>query len=134
MRRDIPIHEVTEVGLALVPEDDHSHSELWGAYLVNLKDHPLKSILVNVQGLGDSDGNLKRTASVRYFIEEIEPLGAHKIEVMLPEIMTITNQFWISFSHNNYLYDKKFIVPSDAPDEMELIGIPVLHCPGLWFD
>lgn len=134
MKRDIPIREVTEVGLALIPEADDSGSELWVAHIVNLKDHPLKSVLVSVQGTGEIDGNTKKTASVRYFIEKIDALDSHKVEVMLPEIMTIANQFWISFSHDNYLYDKKFIVPSDAPEEMELIGIPVLHCQGLWFD
>jgi hypothetical protein len=53
---------------------------------------------------------------------------------MLPEILSVNNQFWISFSHQDHLYDKKFLVPDDARETMELQGIPVLHKQGLWFD
>lgn len=134
MQRDIPIREVTEVGLALIPEDAESVGELWVAHIVNLKDHALKNVLVNVQGCGEVDGSEKKTANVRYLIEEIGPLSSHKIEVLLPEVLSVANQFWISFSYDNYLYDKKFIVPNDAREIMELVGIPVLHCQGLWFD
>jgi len=134
MQRDIPIREVTEVGLALIPEEAPDVGELWVAHIVNLKEHSLRNVLVNVQGGGEVDGNEKRTATVRYLIEEIGPLSSHKIEVMLPEVLSVPNRFWISFSHDNYLYDKKFIVPNDAREIMELVGIPVLHCEGLWFD
>ena len=134
MLKDIPIREVTEVGLALIPEKDTEVGELWVAHIVNLKDHALKNILVNVKGGGEVDGSSKKTANVRYSIDEIGPLSSHKIEVLLPEVLTVANQFWISFSLDNYLYDKKFFVPDDAREVMELVGIPVLHCQGLWFD
>jgi hypothetical protein len=134
MLRDIPIREVTEVGLALIPEKDIEVGELWVAHIVNLKDHALKNILINVKGGGEVDGSTKKTANVRYSIDEIGPLSSHKIEVLLPEVLTVANQFWISFSLDNYLYDKKFVVPDDAREVMELVGIPVLHCQGLWFD
>lgn len=134
MLRDIPIREVTEVGLALVPENDEEVGELWVAHIVNLKDYPLRNIIVNVKGGGEVDGNTKKTANVRYSIDEIGPLSSHKIEVLLPEVLTVSNQFWISFSLDNYLYDKKIIVPDDAREIMEMVGIPVLHCQGLWFD
>ena len=134
MRRDIPILEVTEVGLALVPEKEPTHGEIWVAHLVNLKDHPLKNILVNVTGKGEVNGTSKKTATLRYLIPEIGPLSSHQIEILMPEVMSVTNQFWVSFSSENYLYDKKFIVPDDAREVMELVGIPVLHCEGLWFD
>lgn len=134
MRRDIPIREVTELGLALVPEKEPKFGQIWVAHLVNLRDHSLKNILLNVEGHGELEGRSKKTATLRYFINEIEPLNSHQIEVMLPDVMSLTNQFWLSFSHDDYLYEKKFIVPHDAAETMELIGIPVLHCQGLWFD
>lgn len=134
MQRDIPKRKVTEVGLALVPEPDPTLGELWTAHIVNLKDHALRHVIVNVQGQGEIDGSARQTANVRYLIEEIPPLSAHKIEVLLPEVMDVANRFWISFSHDNYLFDKKFIVPSDVREVMELVGIPVLHCQGIWID
>lgn len=132
MRKDIPIHEVTEVGLALVPEKHPEHGEIWAAHLVNLKDDPLRNVIVNVEGREVGD-NTRRTATMRYHIPEILPLSAHPIEVILPEVMAVNNQFWISFSHQNYLYDKKIIVPHDAGTMMPRVGLPVLHCNGLWF-
>lgn len=134
MRKDIPIREVTEIGLALVPEKEANFGEIWTAHLVNLKDYSLKNILLNVEGRGDLGGSSRKTATMRYLISEIAPLSSHQIEVMLPDVMSITNQFWLSFSYDEYLYEKKIIVPHDARETMELVGIPVLHCQGLWFD
>lgn len=134
MRNDIPIREVTEIGLALIPEKEPKHGEIWVAHLVNLKDHALKNVLITVEGHGEVEGSSKKTATLRYLLEEVESLSSKQIEILMPEVMAVTNQFWISFSHEDYLYDKKFVVPSDAIEVMELIGIPVLHCQGLWFD
>ena len=133
MREDIPIREVTEVGLALVPEMEPKLGTLWAAHLVNLKDAPLKNVLINVEGREVSD-NTRRTAVMRYLVSEIAPLSAHQLEVILPEVMGITNQFWISFSQNGYLYDKKIVVPHNAHANLPLVGLPVLHCQGLWFE
>ena len=134
MRRDIPIREVTELGLALIPENEPKFGEIWVAHLVNLRDHSLKNILLNVEGHGEVNGHDRKTATLRYLIPEIDSLASHQIEVMLPDVMSVTNQFWVSFSHDDYLYEKKFIVPHDATETMERVGIPVLHCQGLWFD
>jgi len=134
MRNDIPIREVTEVGLALIPEKEPTHGEIWVAHLVNLKEHALKNVLVTVEGHGEVEGHPRKTATLRYLLPEVGPLSSQQIEILMPEVMAVANQFWISFTHKDYLYDKKFIVPSDAREVMELIGIPVLHCQGLWFD
>jgi hypothetical protein len=134
MIKDIPKREVTEVGIALIPEDDEKLGTLWVAHLVNLKDQALTNILINVEGKGSINGNRKSTAKVRYLIDRLEPLSAHQIEVLLPEVLEVANQFWVSFSSDNYLFDKKYLIPADPSGEMELIGIPVLHTEGLWFD
>jgi hypothetical protein len=134
MRKDIPIYELDEVGLALIPEDDSKLGRLWVAHLVNLKDYPLKNVLVSVEGKGRLNGAERKTSVLRYLLPEVPALGSSQIEVLLPDVMKINNYFWVSFSHENYMFDKKFLVPEDAAEVMELQGIPVLHQEGLWFD
>jgi hypothetical protein len=53
MRKDIPILEVDEIGIALIPEIDPEIGELWVAHLVNLKDYALKNVLICVEGQGE---------------------------------------------------------------------------------
>ncbi len=134
MQKDIPIYDVDELGIALIPESDPKLGELWVAHLVNLKDYALLNVLVSVEGRGVHEGSNKKTSVIRYLLPEVPALGSAQIEVMLPEVMNVNNQFWVSYSHQNYMYDKKFLVPNDARDTMELQGIPVIHKQGLWFE
>ena len=53
MKKDIHIPEVTDVGIAVVKEQDLITSEpIWNVYLINLKEHTLVNTFVSSRGYG----------------------------------------------------------------------------------
>ena len=134
MRKDIESREVLDFGIALIPEDNKELGRLWDVYLVNLKETPIHHVLVNVLGRGELQGRAKNTAQIRYYFQEIAPLSYVQVEVMMPEVAALTNQYWVSFSHDNYLFDKKYLItPESIDDDPDLI-IPVIGKLGVWYE
>ena len=76
MKKDIPILKVEDLAIAIVPRLEHEedHQEFWDSYLLNLKEEPIRSVLVNSRGYGEIDGEPRKTTALRYFWDEIGPL------------------------------------------------------------
>jgi hypothetical protein len=133
MKKDIPILKVEDLAIAVVPrlpgEEDHEY--FWDSYLINLKDEPIHGVLVNSRGYGEIDGEQRRTSTLRYFWEVIGPLDVVKIEPVQKDVIDLANEYWVSFSHNNYLYDKKYIFVSGSLAEMNFTEIPFLDRKGV---
>ena len=132
MRKDIESREVLDIGLALIPEVDKTHGTLWDVYLVNLKDDPIYNVLINVSG-ERSRGN-SGTSTIRYHIPEVAGQSFHQIEVMLPEVAKLKNQYWLSFQHDNYMFDKKYIIDEDSISVEPDLIIPLMGKLGIWFE
>lgn len=133
MIKDIPILKVENLAVAVVPRMDHEedHEEFWDTWLINLKDEPIRSVLVNSRGYGIIDGEERRTTTLRYFWEEIGPNEVVKIEPVQKAVLGIANEYWISFSLNDYLYDKKYVFVAGSLDEMNFTEIPLLNRKGV---
>ena len=132
MKKDIENREVLDIGIALIPDTDKEHGRLWDVYLVNLKEEPITNVLINVTGQNEQGEG--RTSTIRYHIPELAALSYQHIEVMLPQVAKLTNQYWLSFQHDNYLFDKKYIVPADATDLDPDLIIPLIGKLGVWFE
>jgi hypothetical protein len=72
MKKDIPQHKVQDLAIAIVPSEDDA--ELWNTYILNLRDEPIKSVLVNSRGYGEMEGEAIKTTILRHYFEEIGPL------------------------------------------------------------
>ncbi len=129
MKKDIPIYKVTDIIVAVVPREEDD--EFWDVYLINLKETPIKSVLVNSKGYGNVEGEMVKTSTMRYFYEEIPEKSAVKIEPILKNLLSITNEFWVSFSLDNYLYDKKYIFVEGSLEEMNFTSIPLVEKKGV---
>ncbi len=133
MKKDIPILKVEDLAIAIVPRLEHEedHEEFWDTYLLNLKDEPIRSVLVNSRGYGEIGGEQRRTTTLRYFWEEIGPLEVVKVEPVQKAVLEIANEYWVSFSFNDYLYDKKYVFVPGSLDEMNFTEIPFLNRKGV---
>jgi hypothetical protein len=133
MKKDIDIRKVEDLAIAVVPRDtdDPEHDYFWDAYLINLKDEPIKSVLVNSRGYGEMDGEKRQTATFRHFWETVGPLEIIKIEPVSTELFSLANEFWVSFSHDNYLYDRKYVFVRGSLDPMHFTEIPFLDKRGV---
>ncbi len=133
MIKDIPIQKVEDLAIAIAPrlESEEGWEDFWDAYLINLKDEPIQSVLVNSTGYGEIDGEKRRTSTLRYFWETIGPLEIVKIEPVMKTVFDLASEFWVSFSYNNYLYDKKYVFVPGSLDEINFTDIPFLDRKGV---
>ena len=128
MKKDIPKHKVEDLAIAVAPgkEDD-----MWDAYVLNLKDEPIKSVLINSRGYGELNGESIETSTLRHFFEELGPLAIAKIEPIQKKLFQITNEYWVSFRYNDYMYDKKYVFVKGSIDEINFTPIPFLNKKGV---
>ena len=133
MKKDIPIQKVEDLAIAIVPRqaDEEDHEYFWDAYLINLKDETIRSVLINSRGYGEIDGEPRKTTTLRYFWETIGPLELVKIEPVPKDVMALANEYWVSFSYNDYLYDKKYVFVPGSLEEMNFTEIPFLNRRGV---
>jgi len=132
MKKDIPQYKVEDVAIAIVPrEEDTKEEELWDTYLVNLKDEPITSVLVNSKGYGNYDGEKVRTTVLRHFFEEIGPLTCVQIEPIQTKLFGLTNEYWVSFVQDEYMYDKKYVFVKGSINEMNFTKIPFIGKKGV---
>lgn len=134
MLKDIPQLKVTDIAVAIVPRAEKAAKdevELWDAYLINLKKDTIFSVLVSMKGYDGKGKDKVETANFKVFIEEIPPDSYVKIEPIASNIFHLTNQYWVSFSEKNTLYDKKFIFVKGSIDPMNFTEIPLIQQQGV---
>lgn len=133
MKKDIPIQKVEDLAIAIVPRqpDEEDHDYFWDAYLINLKEEAIRSVLVNSRGYGEVDGEPRKTTTLRYFWEEVGPLELVKIEPVPKEVMILANEYWVSFSYKDYLYDKKYVFVPGSLEPINFTDIPFLNRKGV---
>ncbi|MFN7119635.1 MAG: hypothetical protein ACK4TA_22755, partial [Saprospiraceae bacterium] len=135
MKKDIPFHKVEDLAVAIVPREDalliEEEEDLWDVYLLNLRDDSINSVLINSRGYGDINGEKRLTTVLRHFFDEIGPLACVQIEPIQTQLFKITNEYWISFVHEGYMYDKKYIFVPESISEMNFTTIPFLNRKGV---
>jgi len=97
MKKDIPQHKVQDLAIAIVPS--HEDDILWNTYIINLKDEPIKSVLVNSRGYGELEGENIKTSVLRHFFKEIGPLKIEIIEPIQTKLFNITKEYWERFQY-----------------------------------
>ncbi len=131
MKKDIPQHKVEDIAIALVPPENGLDGELWDSFVINLKDEPIKSVLISSKGYGEVDGENLKTTTLRHFFEEIGPLAIERIEPIQSKLFRLTNEYWVSFVHNDYMYDKKYIFVHGSIAEENFTLIPFINRKGV---
>ena len=131
MKKDIPVKKVTDVAIAILPQEGDADAEVWDVYLINLKKAPITNVLITSKGFGELEGNAVKTTEIRRFFEQIEARTCKQVELLPKELFGIANQFWVSFNFDDYMFDRKytFVAGSIAPDN--LVQVPFLERPGI---
>jgi hypothetical protein len=133
MKKDIEQREVLDFGLAFVP-DPHEGAVLWDVYAVNLREEPIKNLLVNALARPQGNGKGASTAELRYYFPELGAQSYAHVEVIVPEVARLNNRYWVSFELGGYLYDKKYLVDGDVLDEDPDLILPLIGKLGHWFE
>lgn len=130
MKKDIPQHKVEDIAIAIVPRDGED-AEFWDAFLVNLKDESIKNVLIASTGYGEVSGEKMKTTTLRHFFDEIGPLSCIMIEPVQTKLFNLTNEYWISFVQNDYMYDKRYVFVNGSIDSANFSMVPFLGLKGV---
>jgi hypothetical protein len=134
MKADIPIREVEDIAVAIIPPLLAPDSSLWEVYLINLKGEAIENVLISSRGYGEQDGEEINTSVLRHFIEELGPLSYHKIEEIQTELFVLNNEYWVSFSYDNFLFDRKYVFGQGTISADNFTRIPFINREGVLLD
>ena len=131
MLKDIPELQVEDIALAIVPDlgEDTEPNEftVWDVFIINLKKQPIHGVLVSSTGYGSIKGEEVKTATLRHFIEEVEPMSAALVEPIDSQVFGLNNEFWVSFYVGKNIYDKKYLFLPESIMIDNFSHIPVLN-------
>ena len=131
MIKDIQFKRVEDIAVAVAPGKDDGQEEVWVVYLLNMKDKAITGVLVNSKGYGTLDGKEVKTSSLRQFFDEIGSGDYVKLEIMPEKYRALSNQFWVSFWLDGFLYDKQFVFVTDSIVQENFTFIPILNKKGV---
>ena len=139
MKKDIPDLKVEDLAIAIAPLAENSAGiinpndvgDMWEVYIINLKDEPIKNVLVNSRGYGEMNGEIVKTSTFRHFFEVLTPLDIQLIEPISTRLFDLANEYWVSFSYNGELYDKKYVFVAGALTADNFTPIPFLNRKGV---
>ena len=131
MKKDLPENIVEDIAIAVVLTSESPEFKNWTVYLVNLKNEVLENVMISSKGYGEKDGRKVQTSVLRHSLGNVMPQSFAGVEAIAPEVLGLTNEYWLSYYINNVIYDKKFIfLPESIVDE-HLIRIPLVNKPGV---
>ena len=129
MKKDIPVKKVEDVAIAIIPND--KDDQFWDVFILNLKGDDINNVLINSKGYGVRDGETVKTSQLRYFYEQIGAQMAVMIEPLPAELTQLTNEFWVSFNYDNFMYDKKYVFVRGSILETHFTDIPIVNKRGI---
>jgi hypothetical protein len=95
---------------------DENGLSVWEAMLYNSSSQRIDNILINTKGYGQIGEREVSTATMRYFKENLDPMGSFCIEPITAEVLKINNEFWITYSLDSKLYESKLVFSSEGKD------------------
>lgn len=126
MIKDIPQLKVEDIAIAMVPTSlADPMNNLWDVYLLNLKEESLSNVLIVAKGYAEDEVGPINSSTLRYFFENIPGKTMALIEPIQPELFSINNEYWISFSLNDYMFDKRYVFVQGAIQLEHLITLPI---------
>jgi len=131
MKKDIEFLKVQNIAIAIVPELADNGLELYTAYLLNLKKTSLTGVFVRVKGTGKIEEREVETATLRILFEDIAPQTYMKIDDFEAAATSLSNEYWISFRENGYMYDKKYVFVPESIVESNFTDIPLIGKKGV---
>jgi hypothetical protein len=130
VKKDIVFPEMTGVMLAIArkPVDQDFH---WHAYIINNNTYDLNNLLIVSKGYSQSEEPRRDTSILRHSIEVLKAQSYAVIEALDPAVFVLFNEFWVSFYHDNQVFDKKFIFTPGSILDDHLMNIEALDLEGV---
>jgi hypothetical protein len=129
MKKDIDFEAVTDVAVAVIFDDEQNG---WYAYLINLKQTYIENVFVTSTGYKHEDNKEgQKTSTFRQFLSDIAPRTAMKIEAIIPELFSFSNEYWVSFYIGEKVFDKQYVFVPGSINEAFMAEVPILGLNGV---
>lgn len=128
MKKDIKIPEVKDVYVAAVKEfNEEFRTEEWNSYLINNSSQELEMVLIVSKGFDKK----RETSLLRHKLERLPAKSFAKIEFMQDAVLSLENEFKISYFVGSQMFDKKFIFPQNSIRDSAIVEIPLMPQKGI---
>lgn len=128
MKKDIEIPIAKEVYVAIIHEwNDEFLSKDWNAYVINGRTTPIEMVLVVSKGF-EAD---QKTSIMRHGIGTIAPKSFKKIELVPEDVLTLNNEFFVTFYAGDKLYERRFVFPKNSVKQSAILPIPIIERDGI---
>ncbi len=129
MKKDIDFEAVTDVAVSVVYDDEQNG---WYVYLINLKKEYIENVFVTSTGYKQEENKVaQKTSTFRQYLGDIAPRTAMKIEAIMPELFSFTNEYWVSFYVGEKIFDKQYIFVSGSIQNEFMREVPILGLNGV---
>ena len=68
---------------------------------------------------------------MRYFLDDIDPQTAIKVEPINPDLFQLNNEYFVVFYQHGNMVDKKITFAANTITDENLVQVPVLDCLGI---
>lgn len=127
MKADITIPKVENVFLAAIQEwNDDFMEKVWYVYLINDSDFDLESVMVVSKAYGTIDGEMRKTSLLRHAFMKVPSVSVVKIEMIEKSVLSLNNEFMVTYFIGNTLYDKKFTFRKNTINERATEEVPII--------
>ena len=128
MKKDINFHIAEHVQVVAVLEWDADFlSKNWNIYLVNNAATEIETVLVVTRGQSED----RKTATLRYNLGNMQPHTAKKIEFILEEVLSFTNEYMVTYFSEDKLHEKRFVFEAHQISEQNTKPIAILDAEGV---
>ena len=123
MKKDIVVPKVEDVYIAAVKEYNEIHrTEDWNIYIINNKSVALEMILIVSTGYSSD----KITSTMRHKLEALPPKSYAKVELIMEDLLSLKNEFLVTFFQDNKMYDKSFVFEPNTINNLSLKKLPLI--------
>jgi len=130
MKKDIQIPEVNNVFMAVVKErNEEFQCEDWNVYIINNKETDLEMVMIISKGF-DKDTDVE-TSSMRHKIDRLPAKSFAKVELLMGEVIKISNLFTVTFFEGSQLFDKKYVFKKGTLKDSALRTVPLIKKRGV---
>ena len=123
MKKDIVVPKVEDVYVAAVKEFNEIYrTEEWNIYIINNKSVALEMILIVSTGYSSD----KITSTMRHKLEALPPKSYAKVELIMEDLLSLKNEFLVTFFQDNKMYDKSFVFEPNTINNLSLKKLPLI--------
>lgn len=135
MKKDIEFTNVENVAFVVAKEIGEENEPIYNVYLINRRNHPMEQIIVASRGYKKEEGKeLVKTSTLRHHLKNLAVNSYAKIEAILPELFSFTNEYTLTFWEGEKLLDKKYIFVPDSIKDENMIYIREIELDGVMIE